>query len=106
MAQPNQGRGTVSSETCSSLVISGRIPLSLLSRTPAPGPRGAWGRFPGGACAGGAGHLLAVYPCAAEPAIVFGCVLSDGKQVPAIPDRFSKSPGLRATGTARLQLCS
>lgn len=49
---------------------------------------------------------MAVYPCAAEPAIVFCCVLSDGKQVPAIPDRFSKSPSLRASGMARLRLCS
>lgn len=44
-------------------------------------------------------HLLAVYPCAAEPAIVFCCLLSDGKQVPAVPDRSPKSPGLGATGT-------
>lgn len=48
-------------------------------------------------CGAGAHHLLAVYPRAAEPAIVFCSVLSDGKQVPAIPDRFSKSPGLCAT---------
>lgn len=48
-------------------------------------------------CPCGAHHLLAVYPQAAEPAIVFCCVSSGGKQVPATPDRFSKSPSLCAT---------
>lgn len=33
---------------------------------------------------------------AAEPAIVFCLVLSDGEQVPAVSDRFWKSLGLRA----------
>lgn len=42
------------------------------------------GVIPGRSCPWRGGHLLAVYPWAAEPAIVFCCVLSDGKQVPAI----------------------
>lgn len=80
MAQPNQSRGTASFETCSSLVIPGRIPLSLFVPHTGAGP----GVIPGRSRPWRGSHLLAVYPWAAEPAIVFCCVLSDGKQVPAI----------------------
>lgn len=85
-------------------MISERKPSSLF--TPHTGAREQPGKgtprcpddvFPGEVAFCSADHLLAVYPQAAEPAIVFCCALSDGKQVPAIPDRFSKSPGLRAT---------
>lgn len=94
MAQPSQSRGTVSFETCSSLVIPGRIPFSLSVAHTGAGP----GVTPGGAALGGAGHLLAVYPCAAEPAIVFCCLLSDGKQVPAIQTGSPNPPAFVPPG--------